>query len=258
MTGAGSGIGRALTVELSRCGAVLSLADRDEIGVAGTRELCDATTQIMATRLDVGDRVAVSDFAASTADRFGRVDMVVNCAGILHVGSVASSPDEHFDAVMRTNFWGVVHGTKAFLPHLVQAGPHARIVNVSSALGLVGVAGHGPYVSAKFAVRGFTESLRADLAETDVKVTCVYPGAIRTPIARSALLAPGVDPARTVTRFEQRLARTDVDAAARTILAGAERGKPRVLIGADAWLAEAAARVAGPHYARVLEMFAKL
>ncbi|GAB2709365.1 SDR family NAD(P)-dependent oxidoreductase [Nocardia thraciensis] len=256
ITGAGSGIGRALALELSRRGAHLALADIDAARLEDTRAACSGPGTISVV-LDVGDQSAVEDFAAVTAARFGRVDVVINCAGILHVGSVDASPVTDFDTVMRINFFGTLHVTKAFLPHLRHSDRPARIVTLSSALGLAAVAGHGPYATAKFAIRGFTEALRADLADTGIAVVGVYPGGIRTPIARAALVAPGIDKPATVERFERRVTRTDVHTAARVILAGVERGTPRVLIGADARLADLAARLAGPHYDRLIGLAAK-
>ncbi|WP_280265251.1 SDR family NAD(P)-dependent oxidoreductase [Nocardia wallacei] len=257
ITGAGSGIGRALALELSRRGARLALADIDAARLEDTRAACSGPDAISVTVLDVGDRSAVEDYAAATAALFGRVDAVINCAGILHVGSVDASPVTDFDTVMRTNFFGTLHTTKAFLPHLRHSDRPARIVTLSSALGLAAVAGHGPYAAAKFAIRGFTEALRADLTDTGIAVVGVYPGGIRTPIARAALVAPGIDKPAIIARFERRVARTDVHTAARVILAGVERGTPRVLVGADARLADLAARLAGPHYDRLIGLAAK-
>ncbi|MFC3961638.1 SDR family NAD(P)-dependent oxidoreductase [Nocardia jiangsuensis] len=258
ITGAGAGIGRALALELSRRGARLSLADIDCQAVEDTRALCTGPHAPTVSVFDVGDRAQVQAYATGTVEHFGRIDAVINSAGVLHVGSVADSPLTDFDAVLRTNFFGTVQVTKAFLAQLLSQGTPGRIVTFSSALGLVAAAGHGPYTSAKFAIRGFTEALGADLAGTGIAAVGVYPGGIRTSIARAALLAPGIDREATVSRFEGHVARTDPDQAARIILTGVERGSARVLVGADAQLAEITARLAGARYERLIKLAGKL
>ncbi|MCM6778294.1 SDR family oxidoreductase [Nocardia sp. CDC159] len=258
LTGAGSGIGRGLAIELNRRGAHLALAGRHEENLRETQKLCVAPGDTEVFRVDVCDRAAVGAYAAATVERFGRCDVLLANAGILHVGSVESTSPADFDTVMGINFGGMVNSVKAFLPHLLTTGRPARIATVSSALGLVGAAEHAPYCASKFAMRGFTESLRAELARTNVAVTAVYPGGVRTPIARTALLAPDVDRTQVVTRFEERIARTDADKAAHTILTGVEQGRAQVLIGADARLAELAARLAGPHFGKIVSLASKL
>ncbi|MBF6175821.1 SDR family NAD(P)-dependent oxidoreductase [Nocardia blacklockiae] len=257
ITGAGSGIGRALALELSRRGAYLALADIDTDGMARTVGRCTGPGAVSSTGLDVGDRPAVERYARDTIARFGRVDIVINCAGILHVGSAPTSPVSDFDTVMRTNFFGTLHVTTAFLPALRRSDRPARVVTMSSAVALAAMPGHGPYTVSKFAIRGFTEALRADLADTEIEVVGVYPGGIRTTIARSALVAPDIDKSAAIARFEHRVARTDVHAAAVAILAGVTRGAPRVLVGADARLADLAARIGGPHYDKLITLAAK-
>ncbi len=258
VTGAGSGIGRELALEVSRRGGKVALADLDAKAVHETRRLCADSDSAEAFEFDVCAPDAMTRFAAHAVDRFGHVDVLVTCAGILHFGTVESTPATDFDTVIRINYLGIVHAVKAFLPHLRATGHPARIATVSSAVGLIGAAGNSAYSASKFAIRGFTESLRAELANTNVAVTCVHPGGIRTPIARTALSAPDVDRTEAITRFEHRIARTDADEAARIIVAGIASGRPRVLIGADARLADVAARIAGPHYDRVIKAIAKL
>jgi len=258
VTGAGSGIGRELALELCRRGAQVALADLDAASARETQKLCGGSDSVEAFALDVRDPEATMRFADGVIDRFGRVDVLVACAGILHFGSVASTSITDFDTVMRVNYLGIVHAVKAFLPHLLAADRLARIAVMSSAVGLVGAAGNAPYSASKFAIRGFTESLRAELAGTNVAVTCVHPGGIRTPIARAALFAPDVNRTEAIDQFENRVARTDADEAARIILAGIESGRARVLIGADARLADLAARIAGPHYDRIIKAVAEL
>ena len=258
VTGAGSGIGRELALQLSRHGSLIALADVDMAKVRGTRELCSAASDIEVFQVDVRDHDSVAAFAAGTVERFGRCDVLIANAGVLHVGSVEATTYSEFDDIMAVNFGGIVHSVKAFLPHLRATGRPARIAAVSSAVGLVGMPEHAAYSASKFAVRGFVESLRAELAKTNIEVTAVYPGGIRTSIARSAMLAADVDRDGVIERFENRVARTDADAAARAILAGVEAGRGRVLIGADAWLAEIAARLAGPHFDRIVSAVAKM
>ncbi|MGV9611177.1 SDR family NAD(P)-dependent oxidoreductase [Nocardia xishanensis] len=256
VTGAGSGIGRELALALAHRGARLALSDKSDHAVATTGKLCAAVGFTpTVTVLDVTDRDAVLAYAERTAARYGRVEALFNNAGILHVGGVAESPFEHFEQVMDVDFWGVVNGTKAFLPYL-RAAERANVVNVSSAFGLVAVAGHGPYNSAKFAVRGFTESLRQDMraAGGRVRVTGVYPGGVLTTIARTAQFAPGIDGAAVARRFEDQVARTSPEAAARTILRGAARGDAKVLVGLDALLVDLVTRYAGSYHERVLDL----
>ncbi|WP_378739086.1 SDR family NAD(P)-dependent oxidoreductase [Nocardia brasiliensis] len=256
ITGAGAGIGRELALALARDGAALALSDKSADTLAETGELCAAVGAVPTlTRLDVTDRAAVLAHAAATVARYGRVEALFNNAGILHVGGVAESPFSDFEHVMDVDFWGVVNGTKAFLPYLLAA-ERAHVVNMSSAFGLVGVAQHAPYNAAKFAVRGFTDSLRQDMraAGGKVRVTGVYPGGVLTSIARSASVAPGIDAAAVARRFEGQVARTSPAAAARTILRGAARGEAKVLVGLDALLVDLVTRLAGSYHERVLDM----
>ncbi|MER3452642.1 MAG: acetoin dehydrogenase, partial [Acidimicrobiia bacterium] len=188
VTGAASGIGRALALELARRGAAVALADLDAEGLAATADNCRARgAPVSVSVLDVGDRAAMTAWAAEVADWQGRVHMVVNNAGVALVAGVEEASDED----LRTNFWGVVQGTRAFLPHLKAAG-EGHVVNISSVFGLVGVPLQSAYCAAKFAVRGFTESLRAELRaeRCGVSATVVLPGGVRTAIAQRARIGP--------------------------------------------------------------------
>lgn len=250
VTGAASGIGRELAIQLAQSGAALALADISSDPLEVTAAECRGFgADVTATALDVTDRAAVAAFAADTVARFGRVDGVVNNAGVLFSGDVVASDYADLEHVVNVDFWGVVNGTKEFLPHIMKS-DRGRIVNLSSAFGLMAAPGYSAYNAAKFAVRGFTESLRQEMesAGNRVKVTCVYPGGVRTSIARTARTAVGVDRADVVESFEQRIARTDPADAARTILRGVERGRPRVLVGPDARVVDVATRVLGPAY----------
>ncbi|QKT13650.1 SDR family NAD(P)-dependent oxidoreductase [Rhodococcus sp. W8901] len=250
VTGAGSGIGRELSTRLADGGAVLALSGDAEGPLKETADLCDrAGARVSASVVDVTDRAAVHAFAAETASRFGGVDIVINNAGILYTGEVLASDYADIERVMDVDFWGVVNGTKAFLPYVVES-DRGHVVNLSSAFGLMAAPGYSAYNAAKFAVRGFTESLRQEmeLGGHSVKVTCVYPGGVRTGIARTASAAAGVDVREVADSFDRRIARTDPAEAARTILRGVEQGRARVLVGPDAKVVDAVTRILGPAY----------
>jgi NAD(P)-dependent dehydrogenase (short-subunit alcohol dehydrogenase family) len=186
-------------------------------------------------------------------DLFGEVTAVWAVAGIIHAGEVLDAPVEDVAAVVDVDFWGVVHTVRAFLPAVVAS--RGSVVTVSSAFGLVSAPAYGGYNAAKFAVRGWTDALRQEmrLARTGVAVTCVYPGGIRTPIMTGARSAAGVDDARRRRElFETRVARTSPEKAAEIILRGVRAGRPRVLVGADARVADLLARVTGTGYEHLL------
>ncbi|HEV2781133.1 MAG TPA: SDR family NAD(P)-dependent oxidoreductase [Actinophytocola sp.] len=250
ITGAGSGIGRALSVELARRGARLALSDVDVVTLAETAALCEKEgAEVRHYELDVADRSAVLAHAGTVVGDFGGADLVVNNAGVALVAPVARMSWEDLEWVMSIDYWGVVHGTKAFLPHLIASGD-GHLVTISSVFGLVGVPTQSAYNSAKFAVRGFTEALRQEmlLERHRVGVTCVHPGGIRTDIVRNAR---GADSGGLRDGFD-RIARTTPERAAEIILRGVERNRPRVLVGADAYLIDALPRLLGPLYQRLI------
>ncbi|MEC3952779.1 SDR family NAD(P)-dependent oxidoreductase [Nocardia sp. CDC153] len=255
VTGAGAGIGREMAVRLGRAGAKAVLVDVDEgrVGeVAG--EIRDASGRALAMVADAADPDRMNEVAGETVREFGGVDVLINNAGRLFYGGVAESDMADFETAMRANFGAAVASTRAFLPHIVKS-ERGRIANLSSAYGLIGLAGAAPYTAAKFAVRGFTESLRSELrTHPNVAVSCVYPGGVKTGIAWSALAAAGIDARRAAERFDRQVARTQPGRAAEIILNGIARGHSRVLIGADAILADAVARVAGGQYERLLRL----
>jgi NAD(P)-dependent dehydrogenase (short-subunit alcohol dehydrogenase family) len=258
VTGAASGIGRALAVELARRGAKVAISDVDDHGLEETRALVVAEgAEVRADHLDVAERERVVAYAAAIAEHFGRVNLVFNNAGIAFTGTVEEMSFKDIEKVMDVDFWGVVNGTKAFLPHLIASGD-GHVVNISSVFGLFAVPTQSAYHSAKFAVRGFTESLRQEMLEAKrpVKVTCVHPGGIRTNIARNAEEADGYDHEELAKSFD-RLARMSPEKAATIILRGVERGKARVLIGIDAYLLDTMTRVLGPAYQRVTLRFSQ-
>ena len=259
ITGAGSGIGRQLAVEAAGRGAHLALSDWDEAGLAETaRLLGDGRGAVRTDRVDVRDRQAVHDHAAAVRADFGRVNVIVNNAGVSLHGDFTEVAYADFEWVIDVNLWGVVHGTKAFLPHLLESGD-GHVVNVSSLFGLVGVPGQTAYNAAKFAVRGFTESLRQEMlvAGHAVQVTCVHPGGVATSIVRNGRTTASHSRAVLAQHFEARLARTSAERAAEVIWTGVLADRPRVLIGTDARLLDAMARIAGAGYQRVFALSAR-
>lgn len=254
VTGAGSGIGQALAIELGRSGAKLAISDVDEDGLATTEERLTAIgAPLKADRLDVTEREAFELYADAVKDHFGTVNQVYNNAGISFMGSIEASQFKDIERVMDVDYWGVVNGTKVFLPHLIASGD-GHVVNVSSVFGLLAVPGQGAYNAAKFAVRGFTEALRQEMlvAGHPVKVTCVHPGGIKTAIARNSAAVDGVDQEALAKYFDKRLASTSAQKAARIILDGVRRNKARVLVGTDAKALDLLARVTGSGYQRVV------
>jgi NAD(P)-dependent dehydrogenase (short-subunit alcohol dehydrogenase family) len=259
ITGAGSGIGRALALDLAARGARLELSDVNAAGVAATADSCLALgAKARHHVLDVADRGAVDAHAAQVMAAHGRVDLVVNNAGVSMTGPVLDLTLDEIEWIMGINFWGVVHGTKAFLPHLV-ANRGAHLVNISSIFGMVAVPGQAAYNASKFAVRGFTEALRQEMltARTGVSVSCVHPGGIKTNIARGGRFAAGVDGGATADVFD-RIARTTPEVAAATILRGVEREKARILVGPDAFAIDGMQRLLGSGYQAIVRRAAAL
>jgi short-subunit dehydrogenase len=250
ITGAASGIGRALAVELGGRGAHLALSDVDEAGLAETVARCEGGgVKVTSQVVDVADRAAVFAWADAVVAEHGAVHLVVNNAGVALGATVETMAHEDIEWLMGIDFWGVVHGTQAFLPHLTAAG-EGHIVNLSSVFGLISVPSQSAYNAAKFAVRGFTDALRMELeiAGSPVSCTTVHPGGIRTNIARNARIDPamaelagdGVDDAGG--EFDK-IARTSPETAARQILAAVERNRRRVLIGPDARVIDLVSRL---------------
>lgn len=247
ITGAASGIGRALALELASQGAELAISDVDEEGLARTAdEAAGRSTKVTRARVDVADRAAVHAWADQVVADHGRANLIFNNAGVTVGATVEEIRWEDFDWLMGVNFWGVVHGTKAFLPHLIASGD-GHVINISSVFGIIAVPSQSAYNAAKFAVRGFTESLRQELAidGRPVSATCVHPGGIKTAIARSARLYPKEGGPTTEEAHAQfdRMARTTPERAARTILAGVRRNARRVLVGVDAHVIDAVQRL---------------
>jgi NADP-dependent 3-hydroxy acid dehydrogenase YdfG len=254
ITGAGSGIGRALALNLAAKGVKLALADIDTEGLAETVSQVEALgAQVKSDRLDVAERAAVLAYADDVDAHYGQVHQVYNNAGIAYNGDVENSEFKDIERVMDVDFWGVVNGTKAFLPHVMASGD-GHIVNISSLFGLIAVPGQSAYNAAKFAVRGFTEALRQEMliGGHPVQVTCVHPGGIKTAVARNATVCEGED-ARTVAEFfDKYLALHSPEMAAKTIVDGVGKGRARVVIGWEAKALDVLARVGGSSYQRVI------
>jgi NADP-dependent 3-hydroxy acid dehydrogenase YdfG len=254
ITGAGSGIGRALAVNLATKGARLALSDIDTDGLAETvRQTQALGANVKSDRLDVAEREAVLAYADAVIAHFGTVNQVYNNAGIAYNGDVVKSEFKDIERIIDVDFWGVVNGTKAFLPHVIASGD-GHIVNISSVFGLIAVPGQSAYNAAKFAVRGFTEALRQEMlvGKHPVKVTCVHPGGIKTAVARNATVADGEDLQTFAEFFDKWLARHSPEMAAATIVDGVAKGHARVVVGWDAKAFDWLARITGSSYQRIV------
>ena len=259
ITGAASGIGRALAVRVSQERvAGIAISDVNEEGLRETAGLLEASGVPVSTHaFDVSDREAVTKFAAAVITKHGRVTHLINNAGVGVVGTFQQLAIEDFEWLMGINFWGVVYCTKAFLPTLLEQ-EHAHIVNVSSVFGLIAPAEQTAYSSSKFAVRGFTESLRHELAETNVSVSSVHPGGIRTNIARNSKVGAGTPPEwkQQGAKFFDKVAKTSPEEAAEVIVRGMNEKNSRILIGKDARTISLFSRLFPKNYLRVIERLA--
>ncbi len=258
ITGAGSGIGRALARDLAGRGTELALSDIDEIGLAETVTLCEGVgVKVTSARLDVADREAMYAWSDRVVDAHGRVNLIFNNAGVALGATVEGMSYEDIEWLMGINFWGVVYGTKAFLPHLRAAG-EGHVVNMSSVFGLIAIPSQSAYNAAKFAVRGFTDALRIEL-ETEganVSSTTVHPGGIRTNIAKRARIDDSVtelgeEPEAARAGFDKLLL-TSPEKAARQILAAVAADRRRALIGPDAKVIDLVSRLPAGLYKRIL------
>jgi len=236
VTGAGGGLGQALALELASRGARLALTDRNPENLAKSCEACRAAgADVSEHMFDMADTHAIAALPDVVVERHGSVDLVVNNAGVALAGTFEQIGLDDFEWLMNINFYGPVRMCKAFLPAL-KARPTAHIVNISSLFGLVAPPGQTAYCAAKFGLRGFSESLRHELADTNIGVTIVHPGGIRTSIALSARIPLGVNSTELKEQMEKFNAflTTDPAVAARIVLDGVDRRAPRVLIGSDA------------------------
>ena len=250
VTGDGSGIGQALAINLAQEGCHLALSDVNKKGLSETLKMLKSfSVKITHQTLDVSDKDAVYAWADKVVEDHGQVNMIFNNAGVALSGTVDALSIEDYKWIMDINFWGVVYGTKAFLPYLEQSG-EGHIINISSVFGLTSQPLMSGYNASKFAVRGFTESLRQDLELTNsnVTTTCIHPGGIKTNIAKSARMCKsveivtGIKDGNSSASFEKFFMHTP-DTAAKTILKGVKQKARRVLIGVDAKMLDGMARV---------------
>jgi NAD(P)-dependent dehydrogenase (short-subunit alcohol dehydrogenase family) len=263
ITGAGSGIGRALAVELGRHKCDVALSDVNEQGLLDTVEQVRGLgVHVTSQRVDVADREAVHAWADQVVDEHGKANLIFNNAGVALASTVEGMSYGDFEWLMDVNFWGVVHGTKAFLPHLKASGD-GHIINISSVFGLVGIPSQSAYNSAKFAVRGFTESLRQelDMMSYGVSASSVHPGGIKTGIARSSRIDRsvrdlGISDTDSRERFEKSFI-TGADKAARVILDGVRRNQRRILVGPDARVFDWVVRLLPSTYQRITIGYSK-
>lgn len=256
VTGAGSGIGRAVAVNLARKGAALALSDINNDALNETLALIgkDRPNRMRADKLDVADGTAIEAYAAQVNESLGPADYVFNIAGVSRIGSFKDTPLSSFQKVIDVNFWSVVRMTKAFLPQLIQT--QGGVINVSSIFGFIGVPGQTHYCASKFGVRGFSEALAAELEGEGVRVTSVHPGGVKTNIARNAevdALKDGDTKESVAERFES-VAITTPEKAAEIIVKGAAKGARRVLVGPDAHAISVIQRLFPRRYLKVMRL----
>ena len=259
ITGASSGIGAALAYALSKKNARLALSDinGDALNAVKAECLSLGASAVVVDTLDVADSAAVNQWADSVYSQFGQVNVVINNAGVSLTGCVEETSDKDFQWLMNINFWGVVYGSKAFLPYLKQS-EWGHVVNVSSLFGLIAIPNQSAYNAAKFAVKGFSESLRMELEieKSTVCVSCVHPGGVKTNIANSGRLGRVVGRQAShdemKKEFNQKLARTTPDQAAAIILKGIEHKTPRILVGADAKIGDVIQRILPTGYQKLI------
>lgn len=263
ITGGASGIGRALALELAKRGCHLALSDVNETGLRETVSFVESYgVRVTQQRLDVAERDAVYAWADRVVADHGQVNLIFNNAGVALGATVEDVRYEDFEWLMDINFWGVVYGTKAFLPHLKASGD-GHVINISSLFGLLGIPSQAAYNAAKFAVRGFTESLREelDMMHCGVSATSVHPGGIKTNIAKSARMdasvgSLGLDEKNSIAKFEK-LFMTTAERAARIILGAVQGNKRRVLVGQDAHVGDLVQRLMPTAYQPLINYFVR-
>ncbi len=256
ITGAGSGIGRALSIQLDKEGCKLALNDKDEEALGETISLLKNKNHLYHEAFDVSDRQAFENFAKATLDHHENVDIVINNAGVA-LGKLTAEETsfELFEWIFGINVWGVINGTKLFLPNLLLR-PEASIVNISSLFGIIGVGEQTAYCTTKFAVRGFTESLRMEMIDTGITVSCVHPGGIKTNIARNSKGWQVPDKDRVVEKFEKGFIHSP-EKAAKIIIKGIKNKKERILIGQETYTMDILARSQPVNYTKFVNQVSK-
>ena len=264
ITGAGSGMGQQLAVLLAKQGCHISISDVNEKGLAETHELVKGyDVRVTSKKVNVADREQVKAWAAETVQNHGSVNMIFNNAGVALAATVEGESYEELEWLMGINYWGVVYGTKEFLPYLKQSG-EGHIINTSSIFGLTSQPTQSAYNSSKFAVRGFTESLRQelDIENCGVSALCVHPGGIRTNIANDARLSDsmkkiGMNPEKSIKSFNKLMRKPAVEAS-QEILDAVLKNKRRLLIGGDAVTVDLMQRILPTGYQKIVTIATKL
>jgi NAD(P)-dependent dehydrogenase (short-subunit alcohol dehydrogenase family) len=242
ITGAASGIGRALALNLAEEGCHLAISDINESGLQETAEMVRSQSKdvrVTTHKVDTAKREQVKQYADEVVNAHGAVHIIINNAGVVIAETLEDLSYEDFEWLMGINLWGVVYGSKEFLPYLRKQ-DYAHIVNISSVNGIFTNPNNGPYCTAKFAVRGFTETLAQELADTNVKVSCVHPGGIKTNIVNNGKFYKFSDTSLTKEEatafFNLLIAKTTADKAAKIIIAGIKKDKARIMVGPDAYV----------------------
>ena len=260
ITGAGSGIGRALALELAKYDCHLALSDVNQLGLQQTRDsvlALNPSVKVHCYELDVSNQDAVTKNALQVLADFGQINLVFNNAGVALSARLDAVSREDFNWLFNINFWGVVNGTEAFLPYLKQSGD-GHVINISSVFGLISLPKQGTYNASKFAVRGYTEALRQEMIVNGHKVgvSCVHPGGIATDIARNARMDDD-DRANGMADTFDKVVQTTPEQAAKTILKGVKKNKRRILVGPDAHLIHFLVRLLGCRYQLITQWLSK-
>jgi NAD(P)-dependent dehydrogenase (short-subunit alcohol dehydrogenase family) len=264
ITGAGSGIGRAVALELARRGARVAISDVDEPGLEQTAALISG--EVHRATVDVSDRGTVEAWAADVVAHHGVVHQIYNNAGVASGHTILEASYAELESVIGIDLWGVIHGTKAFLPHVIASGD-GHVINTSSLNGFFAQGKLSAYVTSKFAVRGFTETLRAEMlaAGTPVKVSVVHPGGVKTQISHNAVANAerlGIEVTKAdrdrAKLYSDKYLKMDAGQAARIIADGVQRGRPRILVGNDAKVVDLLVRLAPSQAPRVAVLFERL
>jgi NAD(P)-dependent dehydrogenase (short-subunit alcohol dehydrogenase family) len=260
ITGAASGIGRMLSMNLAAQECNLAIADIDSPGLKETASIIGNGVNVSMHVVDVSDREQVYRFAEETVKEHGGVDLVINNAGVALGDILENVSYDDFEWLMGINFWGVVYGTKAFLPYLRER-PEGHIVNISSINGILTNPNNGPYCTAKFAVKGFTETLAQELKDSNIAVSCVHPGGIKTNIARNTRFCrsmfPGLTKEVVVEIYEKELFKMEADEAAKVIISGIKKNERRILVGTDAKIIDLITRLFPKTAVNLSNMFSR-